>query len=48
LENCPSCKLWLYRVFPFLRWWPTVNKETTKADLIAGITGALIVLPQFT
>ncbi|MHB1290790.1 MAG: SulP family inorganic anion transporter [Sulfuricella sp.] len=46
LDNCPSCKLWMYRVFPFLRWWPMVNKETAKADLTAGITGALIVLPQ--
>ncbi len=34
------------RIFPFLRWWPMVNRATTKDDLIAGITGALIVLPQ--
>ncbi len=46
MENCPSCKLWLFRVFPFLRWSPMVNRDTTKADLIAGITGAMIVLPQ--
>jgi SulP family sulfate permease len=37
---------WLNKVFPFLRWWPMVNKETTRADLIAAITGAMIVLPQ--
>ncbi len=36
----------LSRVFPLLRWWPMVNRATTKDDLIAGITGALIVLPQ--
>lgn len=41
-----SCNLWLNKVFPFLRWWPTVNKNTNRADLIAGLTGALIVLPQ--
>ncbi|MDP2785124.1 MAG: SulP family inorganic anion transporter, partial [Sulfurimicrobium sp.] len=46
MENCPSCKLWLYRIFPFLRWWPLVNRDSSKADLIAGITGAMIVLPQ--
>ena len=46
MENCPSCKLWLYRVFPFLRWWPMVTKDTLRADLIAAITGAMIVLPQ--
>jgi len=33
-------------VFPFLKWWPLVNGRTLKADLIAGITGAVIVLPQ--
>lgn len=35
----------LSAVFPFLRW-PVINKETAKADLAAGLTGALIVLPQ--
>jgi sulfate permease, SulP family len=33
-------------VFPFLQWWPLVNQQTVKADLLAGITGAIIVLPQ--
>jgi sulfate permease, SulP family len=32
-------------IFPFLRW-PGMDKESTKADLTAGLTGALIVLPQ--
>ncbi len=36
----------LYTVFPFLRWWPRVNALTARADLIAGLTGAIIVLPQ--
>ena len=31
---------------PFLRWWPTVNRRTARADLWAGLTGAVIVLPQ--
>ena len=35
----------LSAVFPFLRW-PGMDKETAKADLAAGLTGALIVLPQ--
>ncbi|MFZ2162727.1 MAG: SulP family inorganic anion transporter [Sideroxyarcus sp.] len=38
--------LWLHKVFPFLRWWPMLDKQTTRADLIAGLTGAIIVLPQ--
>ncbi|MDO8464536.1 MAG: SulP family inorganic anion transporter [Gallionella sp.] len=36
----------LSRIFPFLRWWPMVNRATAKDDLIAGVTGAMIVLPQ--
>ena len=36
----------LIAVFPFLRWFKLVTKETLKADLIAGFTGAVIVLPQ--
>ncbi|HET6516026.1 MAG TPA: SulP family inorganic anion transporter [Thermodesulfovibrionales bacterium] len=29
-----------------MKWWPMVNRRTIKADIIAGITGAIIVLPQ--
>ena len=36
----------LARVLPFLRWWPQVSRSTLKNDLLAGFTGALIVLPQ--
>lgn len=36
----------LRRLFPFLAWIKLVNKDTLKADLIAGFTGAVIVLPQ--
>ena len=46
MKNSFACPLWLYKVFPFLRWWPMVDKTSTKADLIAGLTGAMIVLPQ--
>lgn len=46
LPPAVMCNLWLHKVFPFLRWWPMVNKGTNRADLIAGLTGALIVLPQ--
>ncbi len=41
-----ACPLWLYRLLPFLRWWPNVTPQTFKADAIAAFTGALIVLPQ--
>ena len=41
-----ACNLWVYRVFAFLRWWPMVNGQTLRSDLVAGLTGAIIVLPQ--
>jgi SulP family sulfate permease len=34
------------RLFPFLRWWPTVSRGTLRADLVAGVIGAIVVLPQ--
>jgi SulP family sulfate permease len=37
---------WLLKLFPFLSWWPRVNRKTLRADTIAGLTGAIIVLPQ--
>ena len=33
-------------LFPFLKWMKQVNRETLRADLMAGLTGAVIVLPQ--
>jgi SulP family sulfate permease len=36
----------LTRFFPFLQWFKLVTPTTIKADLIAGFTGAVIVLPQ--
>jgi len=36
----------LAALFPFLRWLHFVSKDTLKADFFAGLTGAVIVLPQ--
>ncbi|MEK6748516.1 MAG: SulP family inorganic anion transporter [Pseudomonadota bacterium] len=38
--------LWQVKLFPFLKWRHRVNKQTLRADLWAGITGAVVVLPQ--
>ena len=35
-----------HKLLPFLQWWPMVGRHTLKADLLAGLTGAVIVLPQ--
>jgi SulP family sulfate permease len=34
------------KVFPFLRWWNFIGLDTLRADVAAGMTGAIIVLPQ--
>ncbi|KAA0444601.1 MAG: SulP family inorganic anion transporter [Candidatus Thioglobus sp.] len=36
----------LLSFFPFLAWFKLISKQSIKADLIAGLTGAVIVLPQ--
>ena len=37
---------WTHRLFPFLLWWPNVNTQTLRADAIAGLIGAILVIPQ--
>lgn len=37
---------WWLRLLPFLRWWPMVNRQTTRADAIAGLAGAMVLVPQ--
>jgi len=34
------------RYFPFLVWWPKLDKATVRNDFTAGLTGAVVVLPQ--
>ncbi len=36
----------LGKFFPPVLWWNRVSRRSLRADLIAGITGAVIVLPQ--
>lgn len=37
---------WRTMLFPFLGWWPLVNGQNMRRDLIAGRTGAVVALPQ--
>jgi len=46
LQQSQQCSVFWVRIFPFLRWLPLVNRETLRADALAGLTGAIIVLPQ--
>ena len=36
----------LSRILPFLAWWPRVDRGSMRADLMAGLIGAAVVLPQ--
>ena len=42
----PRRLTWLTRVFPFLKWTPQLDRKTLSADFMAGLTGAVVVLPQ--
>lgn len=34
------------RWLPFLAWWPTLDRQTWRADAVAALSGAIVVLPQ--
>ena len=36
----------IHALLPFLSWWPRVDAAALRGDLVAGLTGAIIVLPQ--
>ncbi|WP_298236385.1 SulP family inorganic anion transporter [uncultured Azohydromonas sp.] len=36
----------LTRLLPMLRWWPLVNRRSLRADAMAGLSGAIILIPQ--
>jgi len=44
--GAPACPIWLARLLPFMRWWPLVDRRSLRSDLNAGLTGAVVVLPQ--
>ncbi|MDD5177052.1 MAG: SulP family inorganic anion transporter [Sterolibacterium sp.] len=46
MSKFTSCNPHWQRFFPFQHWWPQVNASSLRADLLAGLIGALIVLPQ--
>ena len=46
LTGTSDRKGWLERLFPFLAWRREINRDSLKADLNAGITVALVAIPQ--
>jgi len=45
-ESPARFPFWLTKLFPFLRWRALLTRETLRADAMAGLVGAAIVLPQ--
>ncbi len=46
-ESAPLIKLKASKkFFPFLVWWPLLTRRTVRSDFLAGLTGAVVVLPQ--
>ena len=43
--SAPEAPSWR-RLLPFIQWLPEVTRRSLRSDLIAGMTGAVIVLPQ--
>ena len=39
-------RIWIRRLFPFLAWRHELTPRNLRADFIAGLTGAIVVLPQ--
>jgi len=47
MNNATNCNDWKSRMFPFLRWVGELGKpDMLRADLVAGITVALVLVPQ--
>ena len=45
IPGTPSASAWR-RIFPFLAWRTRVTRESMRADAIAGLVSAVVVLPQ--
>lgn len=37
---------WLHKLLPMLQWWSMVDRRSLRADLLAGLTGTIILVPQ--
>ena len=46
MNDAHAARTWMYKLFPFLYWLPRVNGDTLRADLVAGVTVALVAIPQ--
>lgn len=45
-SRAPAPAAWLARLLPFTRWAERVDADSLRADALAGLTGAIVMLPQ--
>ena len=45
-QKCENRHAFINRYFPFLIWGANLNRRSLLADFMAGLTGAVVVLPQ--
>ncbi|KAB2889411.1 MAG: SulP family inorganic anion transporter, partial [Desulfobulbaceae bacterium] len=45
-RSASGWQYWQNVMFPFLAWRHLITRQTLRADLQAGLTGAVIALPQ--
>jgi SulP family sulfate permease len=45
MNAATSSRSWNW-LFPFMAWMPKLNRRDFRTDLLAGLTGAIVVLPQ--
>ena len=46
LVSAVSSRITLTQIFPFMQWMPNMTRQSLSADISAGLTGAVVVLPQ--
>ncbi|MEK6775872.1 MAG: SulP family inorganic anion transporter [bacterium] len=46
IDRETSRQEWRSVLLPFLKWWPRVTRLSFQDDLVAGLTGAIVALPQ--
>ncbi|HIE01303.1 MAG TPA: hypothetical protein EYP59_13605 [Thiotrichaceae bacterium] len=44
--NQTTSHAWISKLFPFLLWFPMLDRKTVKIDIVAGIIAGVLILPQ--
>ena len=42
----PLLRRWLFSLFPVIEWMPKIDRQSFRADVIAGLTVGVMLIPQ--